>query len=531
MQEKRITTTCPMFRKVYAGFFLLGISFIFDIRSQPIFGQDTIDVVAQRRVPKDKDSAIFNVIQRQESWEPAKTAVIVCDMWDRHWCRGATARVAEVAPRINEFVAQARRRGALIIHAPSGTIGHYKDHSARIRAQSAPKADNLPKDIGRWCSWMDEKEKKVYPIDQADGGCDCTPKCKTAHPWKKQIETIEIKEQDAISDSGAEIWNLLEQRSINNVMLVGVHTNMCVSGRPFGLRNLARNGKNVVLVRDLTDTMYNSQSRPFVNHFTGTDLIVEHIEKYISSTVTSDVLTGKQPFRFAEDKRPRIVFLSAESEYQAADTLPVFANYVAKTCNYHCQILQGSFSRETGDRNAITGMQALENADLLVVFARRRAFPADQMKYLTDYLARGKPLIGLRTASHAFDTKGKHPQGHVEWRDFDPVVLGGNYHGHFGGGKKCEVTPVAEARNHPTLKGVSLPFTSMGSLYKNNPLKPSAIPLLMGKIAGQGPEPVAWTHTYNKSRVFYTSLGYPDDFQNPAFVRLLTNAINWALAK
>lgn len=499
--------------------------------SKRVVDQNKIVVVTQRRTPKANDSEVFYVTQKKQAWEPGKTAVIVCDMWDQHWCQGATSRVAEMAPRMNEFVSQARQRGVLIIHAPSGTINHYKDHPARKWTQSVPKAKNLPKNIGRWCSWMDENEKKVYPIDQSDGGCDCVPKCKQAHPWRKQIETIEIKEQDAISDSGAEVWSLLEQRGIENVMLLGVHTNMCVSGRPFGLRNLARNGKNVVLVRDLTDTMYNSQSKPYVNHFTGTDLIVEHIEKYICPTITSDVLTGRKPFQFAKDKRTRIVFLSAESEYKAAETLPIFAQTLEKKFDYHFQILQGSYSPSSGDRNTIIGMEALKNADLLIVFARRRAFPAAQMKYLHEYLDRGKPLIALRTASHAFDTKGKHPEGHVEWRDFDPTVLGGNYHGHYGHGPQCTVTPVAQARNHPILQGVKLPFLSMGSLYKNNPLKPSTTSLLMGNIPNQAPESVAWTNTYKTSRIFYSSLGYPDDFKNPEFVRLLTNAIHWAMDK
>jgi hypothetical protein len=86
-------------------------------------------------------------------------------------------------------------------------------------------------------------------------------------------------------------------------MIMGVHTNMCVLGRPFGLRNMARYGKNVVLVRDLTDTMYNPKSWPYVDHFTGTDLIIEHIEKYVCPTITSTVLTGRAPFRFQADNR------------------------------------------------------------------------------------------------------------------------------------------------------------------------------------------------------------------------------------
>jgi nicotinamidase-related amidase len=97
-------------------------------------------------------------------------------------------------------------------------------------------------------------------------------------PWVRQHEGIKIHDGDAISDSGVEIWGLLTQRKIDNVILVGVHTNMCVLGRPFGLRQMAKNGKNVVLMRDMTDTMYNPQRWPYVTHFEGTALIVEHIE-------------------------------------------------------------------------------------------------------------------------------------------------------------------------------------------------------------------------------------------------------------
>src|SRR5262245_65947214 len=97
---------------------------------------------------------------------------------------------------------------------------------------------------------------------------------KPGAPWQAQIDLLKIHDQDAISDSGVEIWNLLENRSINNVILLGVHTNMCVLGRPFGLRQMAKNGKDVVLMRDMTDTMYNPQKAPFVTHFKGTELIV-----------------------------------------------------------------------------------------------------------------------------------------------------------------------------------------------------------------------------------------------------------------
>jgi hypothetical protein len=106
------------------------------------------------------------------------------------------------------------------------------------------------------------------------------------------MAALEIRDQDALSDSGVEIWNLLEQRGITHVMLLGVHVNMCVSGRPFGLRQMAKNGKHVVLVRDLTDSMYNPARWPYVDHYRGTALYIEHVERFIAPTITSDQILG-----------------------------------------------------------------------------------------------------------------------------------------------------------------------------------------------------------------------------------------------
>jgi len=494
--------------------------------------ENKLTFAARSRVRMPEGSGKFKVISTQQKWEPSDTAIIICDMWNQHWCKGATRRVAELAPYMNKVVCTARDKGVLIVHAPSGTIGHYKDHPARKRAQNAPEAANVPKGISKWCTLKGELEKKFeYPIDQSDGGCDCEPKCKQGSPWSRQIDTIEFRNEDAISDSGVEIWNLLEKRGIKNVILMGVHTNMCVLGRPFGLRNMSRFGKNVVLMRDLTDTMYNSRMRPFVSHFTGTDLIVEHIEKFVCPTITSTVLMGQPQFCFKNDKRPRVVFISAESEYGAAESLPGFAHELEIKYGLCCEILQGSTEKSGPERHEILGMEALAKADLAVVFARRRAFPAQQMKYFRDYLDSGRPLIALRTSSHAFDTRGKHPDGHVEWRNFDPEVLGGNYHGHHGRGPTTTVTSADGAEGHPILADVRMPFTSISSLYEASPLTKSTRTLLIGTIPDEEPEPVAWTNRKGKSRVFYTSLGHVDDFKNPQFRRLLINAVFWAMDK
>ena len=232
--------------------------------------------------------------------------------------QGGGARVGELAPAMNRAVKAARDRGVLIIHAPSSCMEAYK--TTRLASgQAAPKAANLPADIDGWCTKIPAEESGIYPIDQADGGCDDGPRCPEGSPWRSQIAAIEIRDEDAISDSGVEIWNLLESRGIS--------------------------------------------------HYTG---------------------------------------------------------------------------------------------------------------------------------HHANELKPK-------------------------------VTTAKGAESHPIMAGVQTPFTGQGSLYKTGPLAASARALLLGEIAGHPVKPVAWVNLVGSSRVFYTSLGHPGDFDNTAFRRLLRNAVFWAM--
>jgi len=274
----------------------------------------TLSLLLRKRVETQPDSDQFRTAVQPARWDARKTAIIVCDMWDLHHCLNATRRVAEMAPHMNRVLTEARQRGVLVIHAPSSCMDAYKDHPARQNALRTPRAANLPHDIGSWCNRIPAEEKGVYPIDQSDGGEDDDPaehaewhaKLKAMGrnpkaPWKAQHAGIKIHDGDVISDSGVEIWNVLQANDIKNVILVGVHTNMCVLGRPFGLRQMAKNGKHVVLMRDMTDTMYNPKMPPKVSHFQGTELIVAHIEKYVCPTITSDQIVGGKAFRFKGD--------------------------------------------------------------------------------------------------------------------------------------------------------------------------------------------------------------------------------------
>jgi nicotinamidase-related amidase len=223
------------------------------------------------------------------SWKAAETAVIICDMWDNHTCKGAAARVAALAPKVEAFVSEARSRGVLIVHSPSDVMKFYNGTPQRVRAQSAPVAK--PPVTIRSRELMPERESPL-PIDDSDW-CDCRPKCDiqaaraNGWPWKRQIATIRIQPEDAVSDQGTEIYNLFEQRGIKNVIICGVHTNICVLKRSFGIRQMVLLGKNVALARDLTDCLYDPAKRPFTSHDNGTALLVQHIEKFWCPSLAS----------------------------------------------------------------------------------------------------------------------------------------------------------------------------------------------------------------------------------------------------
>ncbi|MDH7502171.1 MAG: ThuA domain-containing protein [Verrucomicrobiota bacterium] len=473
-----------------------------------------------------------SVVYKEVEWESTRTAVIVCDMWDKHWCKGATARVAEMAPRMNEFLKKCRAMGTLVIHAPSGTMAFYKDYPQRKRAEKA-KGSASGENLNSWKP-LDRSQEGPLPIDDSDGGCDDNPKCAQGSPWRSQIDLLEIGEEDAVSDSGQEILGLMQERGIENVILLGVHANMCVLGRPFGIRAMVGCGKNVLLVRDLTDTMYSSQMRPFVSHFAGTDLVIEHIEKHWCPTITSDQMVGGRPFRFSADPRPTVAMVIAESEYHTWETLPAFATDTLLKAGLRIEYVTATMRN---DDCQFRGYRALDGAGLVLVSARRRAMPHEMAVMLKQHVESGKPIVGIRTASHAFSVRGPDRSklgqaGFEDWPEFDSEVLGGNYSGHHPAGPVTTVRVVPEALDHPVLKGVPLgAWSSPASLYKTSPLKPGATVLLTGQIAGEQAEPIAWVRSAGarQSRVFYTSLGHPEDFRNPSFRRMLANGILWAL--
>jgi type 1 glutamine amidotransferase len=239
------------------------------------------------------------------------------------------------------------------------------------------------------------------------------------------------------------------------------------------------------------------------------------------------LVTSAAPARAQADRdgRRKLVMLVAAPSYETDRTLPAFAAaFLAE--QFNVVTVDGAM---TNPRHEFSGIEELSDADILLVSVWRRTPPKTQLERIRRYIEAGKPVVGICTASHAFARrKGVIlGDGAADWPEWDARVIGGSYSGHHPIGYVTTVVSADAA--HPILDGVALPFTSRMELNQVTPLQPGAHALLTGTIAGRPPEPVAWTFThYGKGKTFFTPLGHPEDFENPAFQRLLLNGIRWA---
>ena len=203
----------------------------------------------------------------------------------------------------------------------------------------------------------------------------------------------------------------------------------------------------------------------------------------------------------------KIHFLSGAKEYKSEESLKKFIPWLEKHYDVKCTASWG----HDGIKE-LPNLDALKDADVLFVFARRMNPVVEQMKLIRAHWGKGKPIVGVRTASHAFQK--------ADNEIFDLQVMGGNYQGHFGDGP----VKVTNLGKHPILKGVGK--VTSDKLYKAGPLAKGTTVLQQGDI-GTDKHAVSWVNTWKGGRTFYTSLGVPKDFENESFRRMLSNAIQW----
>ncbi|MHC4441795.1 MAG: ThuA domain-containing protein [Planctomycetota bacterium] len=240
------------------------------------------------------------------------------------------------------------------------------------------------------------------------------------------------------------------------------------------------------------------------------------------------------------NKVPHVVFVTGDDEYRSEVTMPMIAKILEAKHKMKCTVLY-AIDEKTGEKKAtyqknIEGLEALKTADLAVLFMRFRQLPDNQLKLILDYVNSGKPIVGLRTSTHAFYYRGGP---NVKYNDeFGISVFGQKWiihHGH-----KSSTNVYVALKDHPITRGVEPEFHCRSWLYHVVPLHGDCLPLVLGaalkdrepskKVFGT-PNPVAWIKSYKGARVFYTSLGHPMDFEKESVRRLLINGIYWALGK
>ncbi len=233
-----------------------------------------------------------------------------------------------------------------------------------------------------------------------------------------------------------------------------------------------------------------------------------------------------------------IVIMTVEdpNNYEAPRTMREFAEKELRPHGHHVTVIDG----DKPQMHHFAGLvEALKDADLLVLFSRRRFPPQEQMAAIRAHLAAGKPLLGIRTANHAFLPKPKEvvDASLAPWPEFTHEVLGGENTGYETKGLPYSVSVAPGAEASVLLKGVNTAgIRGYQSLYQVLPLAADATPILIGTAqagAATPPQPVAWTRTYGsgKARIFYTSLGAPEDMRSADVRRLLLNAVGWTLQK
>ena len=205
------------------------------------------------------------------------------------------------------------------------------------------------------------------------------------------------------------------------------------------------------------------------------------------------------------------IHLIGVGEYEPAKSLAEFKKHLEQHYRVVCTASLG------GNGKKLDNLDPLKSADVLVIFARRMNLPEEQMAILRDHWEKGKPIVALRTSSHAFQP--------ADNEIFDKKVLGGDYKGSGSYTTPFKAIAAKDQAEHPVLKGVKL-ITSRG-YYGNGKLAEDAVVLQVVDSDRKTPQPVTWAHSYKGGRTIYTSMGTPEDFLDENFRRLLFNAICW----
>ncbi|MBV8880122.1 MAG: ThuA domain-containing protein [Planctomycetaceae bacterium] len=256
-------------------------------------------------------------------------------------------------------------------------------------------------------------------------------------------------------------------------------------------------------------------------------------------------------------KGKHVVLLSGDEEYRSEETMPQLGKILSKHHGFKCTVLfaidkkTGEISPNTTDN--IPGMEAIDGADLVIMALRFRNLPDDQMKHFVDYVESGKPVIGMRTSTHAFNIDKKSTSAYKKYtwtntdkdyeKGFGRQVLGETWVAHHGshGKQATRGVPAEGMKDHPILKGCEDIFGPT-DVYTAAPPADAKLLLMGAVLEGMKPEdkpvdgpknspmmPVAWTRTYKNARIFTTTMGASQDLLAEGTRRMIVNAAYWCL--
>jgi nicotinamidase-related amidase len=479
---------------------------------------------------QSRDAVTGEAAFHETQTDPAKTLIVVIDMWDHHWCKTHGARGANMIPRMNKTLAAVRKLGIQVVMAPSEVLSFYEDYPQRAAMVAIPKHDEPP-------------DNGFTPAPAPAGGdiCECGPSapCKFTAAWTRQHPDLTVEADDLIADANnsREMFNLCAERNINTLVYVGVASNICVPHRAIGMLNMRRHGYRTFFVRDLVESITANGLDPATHqpdpNFTpakGSRRTECYLEQHVSPSIESRQIIAAAGLGPA-DKRPHVVFVIADDEYGTEKTLPAFAQAELEP-ELRCTFLHAN----PLDRNDIPGLNALYDADVVVLSVRRRFLPAAQMDHLERYIRAGKPLVAIRVSVSPFAESGglaRSADGQIVWQDFDREVLGCRYDFYDSKARESgsDVWLTPDATGHPLAQGLSeTKYHTPCWIYRVSPLENDATVLLEGRWADDVPaQPVAWSRVRDGGQMFYTSLGHAEDFKRPEFTRMLKNAVYWVL--
>jgi hypothetical protein len=221
-----------------------------------------------------RDAATGVVREEVERVDPARVGVIAVDVWNFHWCKTATMRVDAIVPRLDAALEAARSMGMTVMLCPSDVVENYAGYPQREAVFGIPRVP-LPALLDVQCP----------PVPDA-GGCACgKERCAVNYGWDGMHPALRIGASDLMPDTQAEVYAICRQRGLTHLLYVGFHTQVCLLGKPMGLKAMKAAGLKCVLARDMTDAHPGYDPARGFTPDLNTRQVVEHFEKHLAPTI------------------------------------------------------------------------------------------------------------------------------------------------------------------------------------------------------------------------------------------------------